>query len=230
MAAGLTLTTGFRIGWRRYCWTAPRMETMVRNGLVGCNSTTASTLPCSPSYQSSACRSASALREVSVASSGGRSHGTDAPQVRATSAISASSVVTSTSTKAPLASAGAIVHAISGLPPSGNRFLRGRRLLPPRAGTMASRRSGSGMEHPVDLELGALEILHASDVEPVFVDREHVDFLAALDLAFEQRGHVDVRAGFDVPDEFGGKHVDAGVDEEPMHGLFDHRPDAMAVV
>src|SRR5437870_880608 len=75
-------------GWARYAAMAPRMEPAVRNGLVGCRRTTADTGPRSRTCHSNACRRTDWVVAVSVASSCGRIHGTDAPASLATSAIS----------------------------------------------------------------------------------------------------------------------------------------------
>ena len=52
-------------------------------------------------------------------------------------ALASSSVLTITRSKRPVARAASIDHAISGLPRNDRTFLRGMRLLPPRAGMMA---------------------------------------------------------------------------------------------
>ncbi|MNN92854.1 hypothetical protein D3C81_2112020 [compost metagenome] len=71
-------------------------------------------------------------------SSAGRMNGTSAPCWRATSAISISSVETMILSKQALCSAASMDQAIIGLPQNGLMFLRGMRLLPPRAGMIAS--------------------------------------------------------------------------------------------
>lgn len=109
----------------------------LRKGTVGCKRRRPSTTPISPSYQSSACRQTSTEDAASVANSGGRSQGTNAPAPRATSAIAEWSVETSTSqiSRVPLATS--MLHTIKGLPPRGRMFFPGSRFDPPRAGTSA---------------------------------------------------------------------------------------------
>lgn len=70
----------------------------------------------------------------------GWSHeGVSAPHSRATAAISASSVETITRSKQPLSIAAPIEWAMIGLSANGRMFaLRGMRLLPPRAGMIAT--------------------------------------------------------------------------------------------
>ena len=53
-------------------------------------------------------------------------------------AISSESVDTMTDSKTPLSSAGAIVYAMTGCPPSGRTFLPGTRFDPCRAGMNAT--------------------------------------------------------------------------------------------
>ena len=70
----------------------------------------------------------------SSASSAGRTNGTSAPYCRAICAISSSSVDTIICSKQPALWAARMLWAIMGLPLNGRMFLRGMRLLPPRAG------------------------------------------------------------------------------------------------
>ncbi len=102
----------------------PRKIVVLRvKGLVGCSSSRPSELPCAASYYSSACSSTSTTRAVSVASSAGRSYGTSAPALRATAAISGSSVETRMSHTSGMPFTASTGHAIYGLLPSSRFFL-----------------------------------------------------------------------------------------------------------
>src|SRR6266702_8037532 len=68
----------------------------------------------------------------------GRVNGTSAPNLCAMLAISASSVDTTTWLKQPLCRAASIDQAIFGFPQNSLMFFRGIRLLPPRAGMIAT--------------------------------------------------------------------------------------------
>ena len=74
----------------------------------------------------------------SSANLGGRKNGTSAPHSPAITAISSSSVETITLSKDPDAIAAVIAYPIIGFPWNSLMFLRGMRLLPPRAGITAN--------------------------------------------------------------------------------------------
>ena len=76
---------------------------------------------------------------TSSARAASRMKGTSAPRARATSAISALSVVTTTLSKRPLPRAASTVYASRGLPRMGLTFFLGSLFEPPLAGITARR-------------------------------------------------------------------------------------------
>src|SRR5690606_29869789 len=97
----------------------------------------------------------------------GRRNGASAPHCLPTLAISASSVETSTRPKSPQARAASMDQAIIGLPQNDRMFLRGIRLLPPRAGmtaiVSAIQALAQGLADGVLLRFGELEVERQAD-------------------------------------------------------------------
>src|SRR5690554_4861713 len=99
--------------------------------------------------------------------------------------ISSSSLVTIMRAFNPVSSAASIVQQISGFPASGRTFLRGNRLLPPRAGITISLSLVSVIKQALHFSLGLVEIIHSPNVQPVLMNRKHIHGFTVVNLLFQ---------------------------------------------